>query len=187
MSLVDLPLSRTCRLEDFPGCLSVAAWQERLAHHAWLLWSHAHHLRVRDPALVVNLTGAAFEAPGPTAVYRTGWPLVDPPGPVSAVFGLGVLDHVEAPVKFLSDARSWLQPPGLLYLTFAYWSAEGEDTAVGAEERRRIYSAHSYQRLIRDARRLGFECFGGTDWRYHGDYLDDHSLASLVLTGRNGA
>lgn len=191
MPPADLPLSRTCRLGDFPGCLSVAAWQERLAHHAWTLWMHVHHLRLRDPSLVVNLSGAAFEAPGPTAIYRTREAAATAPAPdgawVSAVFGLGVLDRIEAPVKFLAQAREVLRPPGLLFLTFAYWDAEGPDTAAGAEERRRIYSAASYQKLIREARRLGFENFGGVDWGYHGDTLDDHSWASLVLTLRGGA
>jgi hypothetical protein len=41
--------------------------------------------------------------------------------------------------------------------------------------------------LIRDARRAGFENFGGTDWTYHGNFLDDHSLASLVFTKREEA
>ena len=156
-----LALSRTCALSDFPGCLTVAAWQQQLAEEAWAQWIHMHHVRTRDASLVVNYA----EVP----------------------FGLCVLDRIEAPVRFLGQAAEILQPAGLLFLTFAYWAAEGDDTASGADERLRIYSAHSYQRLIRDARRLGFENFGGTDWTYHGDLLDDHSLASLVLTKRGDA
>ena len=185
-----LALSRTCNLRDFPGCLTVAAWQQRLAEAAWNEWIHMHHLRTRDGGLVVNYSEVAFVAPGPTATYWAPGELQRVDGQqdqVPAVYGLCVLDRIEAPVRFLTQAAEILQPQGLLFLTFAYWAAEGRDTAIGADERRRIYSAHSYQRLIRDARRIGFENFGGTDWTYHGDFLDDHSLASLVFTKREDA
>jgi len=168
----------------------VAAWQQRLAEEAWARWLAAQHLRTRDGGLVVNYAEVDFQAPGPTATYwtRAGERhAIDGDAPVPAVYGVCVLDRIEAPVKFLHQAGQLLQPEGLLFLTFAYWDAQGPDTASGADERRRIYSAHSYQRLIRDARRLGFENFGGIDWAYHGDYLDDHSLASLVLTKRGRA
>ena len=49
-----------------------------------------------------------------------------------AVYGLCVLDRIEAPVRFLTQARDILRPQGLLFLTFAYWDAEGQDTASGA-------------------------------------------------------
>jgi hypothetical protein len=186
-SAAPLALSRTCNLDDFPGCLSVAAWQQRLADQAWSLWTHAQHLRTRAASLVVNGAGIEFLAPGPSAIYCTApeeaREVASTLG-VPAVFALSVLDHIEAPVSFLTQAAGTLKPQGLLFLTFAYWDAEGPDTAAGCDERRRIYSAHSYQRLIREARKAGFETFGGTDWRYHGHYLDDHSLASLVLTRR---
>jgi SAM-dependent methyltransferase len=181
---MSLALSRTCDLRDFPGCLTVADWQQGLANLAWETWLHMHHLRTRTPSLVVNYAGVPFQAPGPTAIYRSSDIPSNGSGPVSAIFGLSVLDHVEAPVTFLSEAAEILQPPGLLVLTFAYWDAEGPDTAAGHDERRRIYSAASYQKLIREARRVGFENFGRIDWRYHGDFLEDHSLASLVLTKR---
>ena len=184
--MVSQALSRTCNLRDFPGCITVAAWQQRLAEEAWALWTAVHHLRTRDGSVVVNYSQVDFLAPGPTAHYADREPWA-PERRVPAVFGLCVLDRIEAPVAFLSQAHEALRRQGLLFLTFSYWDAEGPDTAAGAEERRRIYSAHSYQRLIRDARRLGFENFGGTDWTYHGDYLDDHSLASLVLWKRKEA
>lgn len=170
-------LSRTCDLRDFPGCLTVAAWQQFLADEAWARWVEAQHVRTREGGLVVNYTNARFTAPGPT-------PTDDPVVIVPAVYGLGVLDRAEAPVRFLTTASYRLRPSGLLVLTFAYWDAEGPDTALGHQDRKRIYSAHSYQRLIRDARRVGFENFGGIDWTYHGDVLTDHSLASLVLRKR---
>jgi len=182
--------------------LTVAAWQQRLADLAWAEWTTAHHLRIREESVVVNYSGVEFLAPGPTALYytrepRTAWgtpasnghspvPTVYTGAPVPAVYGLCALDRIETPVAFLTQAKAILRPQGLLVLTFAYWDAEGPDTAAGAWERKRIYSAHSYRRLIRDARRIGFENFGGTDWAYHGNFLDDHSLASLVLTRRDG-
>jgi hypothetical protein len=168
--------------------VTVATWQQQLALTAWAQWLDAHHRRTREGSLVVNYSGVPFQAPGPTATYE--YRVGDRNGDrvkVPAVYGLCVLDRIDAPVAFLSRASKVLGPLGLLFLTFAYWDAEGEDTAAGHEERRRIYSAHSYQRLIRDARRVGFENFGGTDWAYHGDWLDDHSLASLVLIKRKEA
>lgn len=175
-------LSRTCAFEDFPGCITVASWQQCLADHAWATWLAQASDPSPEPSVVVNGSGVAFLAPGPPAIVVTpdGWPPVEAP----ALFALCVLDHIEAPGRFLLHAQDILQPRGLLFLTFAYWDAEGPDTAKGHDGRTRIYSAHSYQRLIRDARRLGFENFGGTDWRYHGNVLDDHSLASLVLQRR---
>jgi hypothetical protein len=100
------------------------------------------------------------------------------------VFGLSVLEHTDAPVRFLSRAARILRAHGLLFLTFTYWDAEGPDTAAGHEQRLRIYDATSYKKLIGEARRVGFVPFGGLDWHYHGNKLDDHSLASLVLTRR---
>jgi hypothetical protein len=182
-----LALSRTCDLRDFPACLTVASWQQCLAALAWDRWTEAQHRRTREGSIVVNYSGVAFEAPGPTATYwyraEERQP-INGPAPAPALYALCVLDRIEAPVAFLTQTAHLLQPQGLLFLTFAFWDAEGPDTAMGHEERTRIYSAHSYQRLIRDARHAGFEPFGGTDWRYHGDCLDDHSLASLVFTKR---
>ena len=185
-------LSRTCDLRDFPACHSAAMWQQCLAVEAWARWITMQHLRTRDGSLVVNYDGAPFEAPGPTAVYRYRGQVYSDDGelqpPVPAVFGLSVLDRIAAPVSFLTQAAGLLGPQGLLVLTFSYWDAEGPDTARGHQERCRIYSAHSYMRLIRDARRVGLTTWGGIDWTYHGNVLDDHSLASLVLIkgGRNG-
>jgi hypothetical protein len=182
-------LSRTCNLADFPACDSAAMWQQCLAVEAWARWITMQHLRTRDGSLVVNYSPGPFEAPGPTAVYRYRGQVYaedDVQPPVPAVFGLGVLDRIAAPVSFLTHAGQLLGPRGLLVLTFSYWDAEGPDTARGHHERCRIYSAHSYQRLIRDARRVGFTTWGGVDWTYHGNVLDDHSLASLVLIKREG-
>lgn len=178
-----LALSRTCNLADFPDCLTVADWQQCLAEHAWRTWaSGANGDATTAQVVVVNVCGIHFAPPGPAVAYCG--PEERPRVPASVVYALCVLDHIPAPGKFLGHMSEMLLPLGMLFLTFSYWDAEGPDTASGHRERRRIYSAHSYTKLIRDARRLGFENFGGTDWTYYGDYLDDHSLASLVLRRR---
>jgi len=179
-----MALSRTCALSDFADCLSVAAWQQALAAEAWAAWERQSHVRTRTPALCVNWSGCPFEAPGPTgAVYQYRHQAVNgvKRERLPAMYGLSVLDHVEAPVKFLSDAATVLRPGGLLVVTYAFWDAEGPDLAEGAADRRRIYDATSQRKLIVEARRIGLAPFGGIDWAYHGDTLSDHTLASLVL------
>jgi hypothetical protein len=180
-----LLLSRTCNLADFPGVVTVAGWQQALAHYAWAQWIAEHHILTREPTLCDNYSQAPFMAPGPSARYRSpgaSWNGIE--RPVPAVFGLCVLDHIDAPVSYLQQAAEALRAQGLLFLTFTFWDAEGEDIAEGHEQRTRIYSAHSWTRLIRDARKCGLTPFGGMDWTYYGNKLDDHSLASLVLTRR---
>lgn len=178
MHMQPLPLSRTCNLRDFPQCPTVAMWQQQLALEAWTRWIDMQHLRLREGGLVVNYGPNGFRSPGPTEVA--------PPGAIPAVFGINVLDHVAAPVSFLTHAAQLLRPEGLLFLTMAYWDAEGPDTALGHQDRTRIYSRHSTERLLRDARRVGYGIFGEIDWTYHGDVLGDHSVASLVLYKRGG-
>jgi hypothetical protein len=186
MTVTLLGLSRTCDLRDFPGVITVASWQQALADHAWAMWTEAEHLRTREPSLVHNWSGCAFLAPGPSAIYHYRGQRDNgrEPEQVSAVFGLSVVDHTDAPVRFLTKAGTRLRRHGLLFLTMAFWNAQGEDVAKGHEYRARIYNAQSWKKLIREARYAGFDTFGGIDWRYHGNYLDDHSLASLVLTRR---
>ena len=181
-----LPLSRSCDLSDFPDCITVAAWQQSLADHTWAQWMETTHVRSREPSLVVNWSGCTFIAPGVEARYQyPGQPDNGAPaGRLPAVWGLCVIDRIDAPVRFLTRATEVLRRSGLLFLTFAFWNAEGPDTAAGAEERKRIYDVTSTKKLIAEARRLGLQNFGGTDWTYHGHKLDDHTLASLVLVRR---
>jgi hypothetical protein len=180
-----LALSRTCNLRDFPGCVTVAAWQQRLAEQAWAQWLASEHLRTREPSLCVNQLGLPFVAPGPTPIYtrelEVGLEGLEAEQPVSAVFGLSVLDHIVDPVRFLKRTGRILSAKGLLFLTFAFWDAEGPDVAAGADSRVRIYDVHSWKKLVAEARRAGFQTFGQHDWTYHGNMLDDHTLASLVL------
>lgn len=194
--MTTLALSRTCNLVDFPGCETVARWQELLAEVAWAQWQAEHHARVREGARCVNYSGIPFLAPGPEAVYEYESPhshngagpppvLTQVDRQLAAIYALRVLDRIEAPGRFLTRAAQVLRPHGLLYLTFAFWNAEGEDLAEGHEHRRRIYDVHSWERLIRDGRKAGFAPFGGVDWSYHGHKLGrDYTLASLVLTRR---
>jgi len=190
MPAAPLALSRTCELTDFPGCLTVARWQQLLAEEAWRLWIAEHHVLTREQPLCVNWSGCDFVAPGPEAIYRyrghgEG---SNGDGPIEravpAVYGLSVLDHSEAPLRFVTRAGQILRPKGLLFLTFSFWDAEGEDCAEGWRDRVRIYDARSYTKLMAEVRKVGFVPFGGVDWTYHGDWLDDHSLASLVLVRR---
>src|SRR5262245_19782260 len=184
MTLTTLALSRTCNRRDFPEVVTVAAWQQALADQAWAQWVADYHLRTRDQTLCHNWSGCDFRAPGPSLVYVRRGRDDKTEHTVSAVFGLSVLDHVEAPVRFLTTAASRLRPRGLLFLTFAFWNAQGPDVAKGHELRTRIYDAGSWKKLMREARHAGFTTFGGVDWNYYGNKLDDHSLASLVLTRR---
>lgn len=190
--MTSLALSRTCQLADFPGCETVARWQELLAEAAWAQWQAEHHARVREGSRCVNYSGIPFLAPGPEAYYEYtpatngGPPFLQPiDRQLAAIYALRVLDRIEEPVRFVSRAAQVLRPHGLLFLTFAFWNAEGPDEAEGHEHRTRIYDVHSWERLIRDARKSGFAPFGGIDWTYHGNKLGrDYTLASLVLTRR---
>ena len=188
-----LALSRTCALaDDFPYCLSVAEWQQQLADEAWARWLDTFHVRTRDHSLCVNWSGCNFIAPGVEAEYRyrgenphdNGHGRALPAAGLPAIYGLSVLDHSEAPVRFITRAAQVLRARGLLFLTFAFWDAEGADCAMGHQDRCRIYDVHSWKKLVAEAKRIGFTPFGGFNWTYHGNRLDDHSLASLVLTKR---
>jgi hypothetical protein len=180
-----MALSRTCDLRDFADCLTVASWQQQLAAHAWERWVGEAHLLTRTPSYCVNWSGCPFDAPGPTAIYQLRHqPEPRVPKQVPAVFGLCVLDHVDAPVRFLTESVARLRRGGLVCLTYAFWDAEGPDTAAGNNGRRRIYDAKSQTKLIAEARKLGLVPYGGLDWAYHGNTLDDHTLASLVLIRR---
>jgi hypothetical protein len=194
VTLAPIALSRTCALaEDFADCLTVAEWQQLLADEAWNRWVDTYHVRTRDHALCVNWSGCPFVAPGTEAEYRyrgedphanNGDGRALPKQGLPAIYGLSVLDHSDAPVRFLTRASQVLRPHGLLFLTFALWNAEGDDWASGYADRTRIYDVRSWKKLVVEARRLGFTPFGGMNWTYHGNKLDDHSLASLVLTWR---
>lgn len=179
-------LSRTCNLADFPGVVTVAGWQQAIADLAWAQWSSTYHILSREQTVCDNYSGTPFIAPGSQPLYR--YPGQRENGAITraipALFGLCVLDRIEAPVSYLLRAAQVLRPQGLLFLTFAFWNAEGPDIAAGHERRTRIYDAESWKKLVKESRRMGFQTFGGMDWRYHGHKLDDHTLASLVLTRR---
>lgn len=177
-------LSRSCAFSDFAGCVTVADWQQALADRAWAEWQTTREAPPGGTSLVVNYANdVPFLAPNAAAIYQyPGEVEVTPPPALVAIYGLCVLDRIEAPVRFLVRARQRLRPGGLLLLTFAHWDAEGPDVALGSGSRLRIYDLRRWQKLVAEARRIGFEPFGGVDWSYHGDTLYDHTLASLVLT-----
>lgn len=180
-----LSLSRTCNLRDFPEAISVAAWQQALAVATWQRWLLAFHRRTREAPLVVNYSGCQFEAPGPTGIYRYPGESTDGLQRLPAIWALCVIDHIEAPLAFLHQAAEHLSADGLLFLTFAFWAAEGEDKASGSETRARIYDAKAQKKLMFEVRPWGLTPFGGVDWTYYGNRLGgDHTLASLVFTRR---
>jgi SAM-dependent methyltransferase len=176
---VMLALTRTCDLADFPGCLTPAAWQEALAASAVSVWQAARPTRGR--VWVLNRSGLPFACPLPEAVELAD-PLTPPdPGPVGAIFALQILDHVDAPVLFLNSWARTLCEGGLFVCTVAAWNAVGKDVARGWQGRRRIYDAVGLQKLIGEVRRGGLRVLGGTDWKYRGDVLGDHTIASVVF------
>jgi hypothetical protein len=179
-----LPLTRTARLADFPGCCSPAEWQQRHALDAYDHWEvHRHHRDCLGPVLCYNWGAASFCAPGEDPIYRGyGDPDVPIYGlPLAVVIALSVLDRVDAPLRFLHGVTSQLQPGGLVVCTFAAWDASGEDCAVGHELRHRIYDRDACYKLLADIRKIDLQPFGGVDLRYRGDVLGDHTLVALTM------
>lgn len=175
------PLSRTCRLADFSRCASPAAWQEHLAWHSYERWLTHTTPSVDARIVALNWSNSPFVAPGPTPIYLTQT-LPHDDTPLAAVFALSVLDRIDAPLRFLLQARARLIPGGLLYCAFAYWDADGPDCATGAELRRRLYNRRGLERLLHDLRRADLPVLDGIDWSYGGHALGDHTLMTLVLT-----
>jgi hypothetical protein len=173
-----LPLTRTACLTDYPDCISVGQWQQQLAIDAYQRWGGDP---TEPPALCLNWGAASFRAPGPDPVYIGYHDALPEQGPYSSLFALSVLDRVQEPIRFLHQQIGRLLPGSLVVCTFAIWDALGDDSALGCEMRHRIYDWHSWQRLVRRLTQLGLQPFGGVDFRYHGDTLGDHTLASMTL------
>jgi len=177
------PLTRTCSLDDFPACDSVAVWQQSLAIDAYQRWESGE-TTVEGDVLCYNRGAAHFRAPGVNPIYCTDtdpkWEAVS----CSAVFALSVLDRVKWPMRFLRRQATRLLPGGLIVCTFAAWDATGEDCAVGHELRQRIYNCYSWGRLLQEVKSVGLQPFGDVDLRYRGHTLGDHTLATLVMMKR---
>jgi hypothetical protein len=177
-----LALTRTASLADFDRCDSVAVWQQCLAIDAYQRWLQHTPVTYLHGILCYNWGAAHFRAPGPHPIYREYGELYTEPDPLAAIFALSVLDRVIAPLRFLRHLAAQIQPDGLIVCTFAAWDAVGEDCAVGHELRQRIYDRDAWRKLLYDVKGLGLEAFGGVDYRYHGDTLGDHTLATLVVS-----
>lgn len=177
--MIPRPLTCTALLADFPDCVSVAGWQQALAIEAYQRWQATAPLA--DPVVCYNWGAASFRAPGIAPAYCS---FRDPDpqlgGLLGAVFALSVLDRIEQPLRFLRRRADQLLTGGLVVCTFALWDAEGEDCAIGHELRRRIYDRESWRKLLHEIRLLDLHPFGGVDFRYRGDTLGDHTLATLV-------
>jgi len=173
-------LSRSCALTDFPACHSAAEWQQQLAMAAWdRLRPSPFAPAPLQLSYTLNWSGCQFESPGTSAPMTGGVP----EGALTAIFALSVLDRIEAPARFLSQSATRLVLGGIVACTFAAWNASGPDTATGHEIRKRIYTweQRAMRRFIDELQAYGLVLFGGVEWRYHGDQLGDHTLASLVL------
>src|SRR4030095_4933988 len=132
-------------------CASVATWQQQLGLLAWRAWLPQTAVQMRTRVLCVNWSGCPFEAPGTMVLYHTrGQKVPRLPAHLPAIYALSVLNHVEAPVRFLADAVGRLRRTVLLFLTFTLWDAEGPDEAVGHDARKRIYDVTSEQKLLVD-------------------------------------
>lgn len=179
-----LPLTRTARLADFPGCVSAADWQQRHAERAYERWLalDPHPL---GPVTCYNWGAATFRAPGDDPIYHGGGDL-NGDGELSAIFALSVLDRVDSPMKFLRTVSRRLQYGGLLVATFAAWDATGPDCALGCELRKRIFDRELWYKLLGDVRTCGLQPFGGVDLRYRGDLLGDHTLGALTVIKQDG-
>ena len=190
-----LALSRTCRLGDFAGCRTPGDWQQALAREAWRRqWGSETEPPAQGQAVLtycLNWSGWPFEAPG-HPVYATAIEALDRSDqPAGGIFALSVLDRVDAPLLFLRAAAARLGVGGVIVCTFAAWNAYGPDVAYGHGRRRRIYTFEPRlltvgkdRSLIAAVREVGLHLFGGVDWRYHGDVLGDHTIATLVFQRR---
>ncbi len=178
----DKPLTRSAALTDYTACASVADWQQTLVTDAHMRWSD-NGGRSEGLTICFNWGAARFRGPAADTIYRShGDPVPRVNDPLACVYALSVLDRIDAPLRFLRAYAEQLLPDGLLVCTFALWDADGQDCAMGAELRQRIYNRDSWKKLAIEARRLGLEPFGGVDMHYRGHTLGDHTLGTLVLT-----
>lgn len=184
-------------LVDRAGVPPLRRWEYALALHAIARWSDADPLRHwSDPIydvigedaqfahLVAEQTGRETEILDVThhgslnGEVRGGRPLAD------VITCLGIIEHIPEPESFLYHLSCLLAPGGLLVLTFAFWNRCGQDTAVGHEQRQRIYCPKLYSSLRSQADTLHLHAFGGVDPTWHGTQRLDHTVASLVLEKR---
>lgn len=188
------------------GCLSVRAWGYGMALYARAVWQQRMesqrppgylwqildvggvHPNGRDLPLTTILSEAARRAGVHQEVA-----IVDPvltatmeAAHISAnsqdcIFGLDLFEHAAEPTRVLKAMHRALVPWGLLFLTFAYTDSEGPDEFCDAYTRRRIYTPHTWNKLYKLARELGFRKCGEADWKPRGSHRDDYNTASLCM------
>ena len=161
-------------------------WQQAWGEEVYRQWSDAEgRPSVVGPAYSLNWGHTPFEAPSPDFIPISAWPALPRVG-LSAVWALMVVDRLISPRRWLRDVALHLQPGGLLACSFAYWSAEGEDTALGHEQRERIYNLASWRELVSvDLPQVGFARFGQVDWSWKGAACEDHTIATVVAVRRS--
>ena len=82
---------------------------------------------------------------------------------------------------FVDDLVGLISTRGLLFLTADAWSKQGPDSAHFHWMRERIYDRRTWRSLAEWFYSLGFRCFGGVDWEYHGDHVYDYSFCCMSL------
>lgn len=181
------PLPRRPVKPADPPAVSPAAWQQIWAEAAYAAWcGEGLAPPVIGESGCLNLSDVPFRPPTADTVIYSAWPALPPTG-LAAIWALGWLDRVDAPIRWLRQAGLALAPGGLLACSFATWDAEGEDCAIGAARRKRIYSPLAWRELALDhLPKLGFSLLGRADWRYQGHACGDHSMATIVAVRRAG-
>lgn len=159
-------------------------WEYALALHSIGRWLDAgHHLHGStcdisiEPRLWTEelpITRLAISADADLA----GLPLKD------VITSFTTVTQVEDLERYCYHLSCLLAPGGLLILTMEYWDRCGEDRAVGARTRRRIFCPKTYAQLRTALTPLHLTTFGGVDPAYHGRQVHDYTLASLVLEKR---
>jgi hypothetical protein len=167
-------------------------WEYALALHALGRWSEAFPLRKwvapiyqigrpepQGPSLLHHATECDAQVVDPTQLAEMTGQRLSP-----LVVALSVIDAVRNDAEFLYYCSCLLAPGGLLVLTFPFWQRCGADTAVGHNDRFRIYCPKLYQALRAQAAEYLLSPFGGVDPTWHGPQVHDYTLASLVLEKR---
>lgn len=180
------PLSRMCDLTEFDACRSVADWQQQIVCESYRRWT-AETPIVEGLILCINLSGTVVVLPDSTVYRPVATPRLRQHERPAALLACTVLDRLpSSPVTWIKQWAEQLLPGGLFVNTVACWDAMGEDRAIGAEVRTRIYDVATLRKLDLTVRECGLRPFGGVDRRYKGNTLGDHTLAAICWRKETG-
>ena len=163
-------------------------WQQAWGEEVYRQWSDGEgHPPIEGDVVCLNWGHTPFVSPyvtDPSVAWSWSDKRLDPQ--LATVWALLVIDRLTSPRRWLRDVAAHLRPGGLLACTFTYWSAEGKDTALGHEQRERIYNLTSWRELVSvDLPQLGFARFGQVDWSWKGAACEDHTIATVVAVRRS--